>query len=241
MKTRTLFAVTLALLALPHFLLAFAVSVPALNIIGGAFFALALLAWRFDRWWAVVPGVLLSIVAALHTFVFYTALTRFDSAAEFTAAVSSLSLGTVAAMLGITDLIVRKRSSAAIVSPVAIRSFATGVAALVVVGAASAVFTVASRDTVSASDREGALVIGYKNTAVINGDEAFTAKTGEVRLVIENKDVSFHNFVIKDEGISIDLGPKESKLLVKDLAPGTYVFKCTIAGHSAMKGTLVVE
>jgi heme/copper-type cytochrome/quinol oxidase subunit 2 len=240
MKTRSLFALTLVLLALPHFLLAYAVSVPPLNAIGGAFLVLALLAWRFDNWWAIVPGILLSAIAA-YTFLFYTAFTRFDSAPEFTSAVSSLSLGTVAAILGITDLIARKRSAPRLVAPAVVRSFALGVTTLVVVGAASAIVTVVSHDTVSASDREGALVIGYKNTDVIKGDTPFTAKAGEVRIVVDNKDVSFHNFVIKEEGISIDLGPRESKLLIKDMAPGTYSFKCTIAGHSAMKGTLVVE
>lgn len=242
MKTRTLFAVTLGLLALPHFLLAFAVSVPALNIIGVLFLALAALASRIDRWWTAAPGIVLAAIAAIHTFAFYAVFTRFESAPEFTAATSSLTLGVIAVTLGVTDLVARKRSRSSTVARLVVRSFATAVAVLVALGAASAVVTVASRDTVSAFDRENALIIDYKNTAVVNGDQPFTAsQSGEVRIVVDNKDLSFHNFVIKEQDIDLGLGPKESKLLTADLAPGTYTFKCTIAGHSAMTGTLVVQ
>lgn len=243
MKTRTLFAVTLALLGFPHLLLAVAVNVAALAGLGVVFLVLAALVWHVDRWWAVAPGIVLASVAAIHTFAFYTAFTRFESAPEFTAATSSLVLGVIAATLGITDLIARKRSHTSTVAPFVVRSFATAVTVLVVVGAASAVVTVATHDTVSAADRENALVIDYKNTAVVSGDEPFTAvaQAGEVRIVVDNKDLSFHNFVIKDQGINLDLGPRESKILKADLAPGTYTFKCTIAGHGAMTGTLIVQ
>ncbi len=221
MKTRTLFAVTLAFLALPHFLLTVAVNVPALAAIGVAFLALAALAVRVDRWWAVAPGIVAAAVAAVHTFAFYTAFTRFESTPEFTAATSSLTLGVIAVTLGVTDLIARERNHSSTIAPIVVRSFATAVTVLVAVGAASAVVTIASRDTVSASDRENALVIDYKNIAVVNGNQPFTmiAAAGEARIVVDNKDLSFHNFVIKEQGISLDLGPKESKLLTADLEP----------------------
>jgi heme/copper-type cytochrome/quinol oxidase subunit 2 len=241
MKTRMLFALALALLAIPHVVIAYAVSVPALNLVGAAMLLLAALAARFDRWWAVAPGVVISVVAAVHTFAFYSAFMHFDSGAEFSGAVSALVLGTTAAVLGGADLVARRRRSTATVSRSAVRVFTLGVALLVVVSAASAATTIATRDTVSAADREDALLVNYKDTDVVDGTNTLTAPSGEVRIVVDNQDVAFHNFVIKDSGISVDLGPKESKLVVADLAPGTYTFKCTIGGHGAMTGTIVVK
>ena len=69
---------------------------------------------------------------------------------------------------------------------------------------------VTTRDTVSADERENALVVNYKNTDIVDGTDTLTATAGEVRIVVDNKDVAFHNFVIKDAGVSVDLSAKEA-------------------------------
>lgn len=241
MKTRILFAVAVALLAIPHFVIAVVVDLPPIHIVGVLLLAFAGLAFAIDRWWAIVPGLVLACIVTAHIFLFYTAFTRFDSGGEFGSAISTVVLGASAVALGVSDLVARRRRTANVVSPVVVRAFATGVATVAVVAAASGVFTLAQRETVSAEDRADALAVDYKNTDVVNGTDSLKAQAGDVRIVVDNKDLGFHNFVIKEASISVDLGPKESKLVVADLEPGTYVFKCTISGHGAMTGTLTVQ
>ena len=239
---RTIFAATLALLALPHFALAVVINMPAFFAVGGAILLLAALAFAVDRFWAVVPGVVVSAVFFVHSFVFVSNLARFDSAGEFGYVLSCVVLCPLAVTFGVIDLNARRKNREAVATTSVVRGAALAVVALVAVITASGMVTISARSTVSASERDGALVVRYKNTDIVEGDDALTAQAGApVRIVVDNKDVGRHDFVIEGTDVDVDLTPKESKLVEVDLAPGTYTFKCTISGHSAMTGTLVVK
>ena len=48
--------------------------------------------------------------------------------------------------------------------------------------------TISARSTVSASERDGALVVRYKNTDIVEGDDALKALAGApVRIVVHRR------------------------------------------------------
>ena len=76
-------------------------------------------------------------------------------------------------------------------------------------------------------------------------ETALSAQAGQpITVVVENKGVLDHNFVIEELGIEVHLQPgdKEEVTFVVDEA-GTYQYLCTIPGHldAGMLGTLTIE
>lgn len=123
-----------------------------------------------------------------------------------------------------------------------------GIAAAVAIAAAvSVVLTVVNATkSVSAQDREGAIVLTAHDTSW--SAQTLDAPAGQpVRLLLKNDDPTLHTFTLRDSGrgldIDVHLGPWSEQILdLGSLEPGTYGFICRIEGHTAdMTGALLVK
>jgi plastocyanin len=205
---------------------------------------LAALAWRFDRWWAVAPAIVGGVAIVAETIAFVIdSLDRFDTV-EFGFGWLNIVLGIGVIIAALADLVARRRGTAQQPAPGAAVQLATaGAAAMIALAVVSGIVTVASRDTVSDAEREGALVVTYKDIEINEDEDELTVGAGQpVRLVIDNKDIAFHDFELDAADVYVELSARESKLVEFTIAePGAYEFRCTVTGHDKMKGTLTVE
>ena len=65
---------------------------------------------------------------------------------------------------------------------------------------------------------------------------------GTDAVFVHNRDRGRHTFVVEGTGVGPVEVPAGSDVRVPiDLAPGTYRFYCSVAGHDGMEGTLTVE
>jgi len=72
------------------------------------------------------------------------------------------------------------------------------------------------------------------------------ASAGTINFTITNAGAMQHDFAIQVNGVeqkSTLLEPEQSTTLSVKLTPGTYSYRCTVAGHDllGMKGTFVVN
>jgi plastocyanin len=211
------------------------------SVVGGAILVVAALA-LVDRWWAQVPALIVGVAGVAHAPIFVPLLEYPESTNDFAPAVVGIFVGAAVVGLSVTDLVGRKRGTGTVVSPVVVRAFGTGVAAVVVAISASVVMS-ATRETskVDASEREGALVVTYEGAAI--KEKSLTVKAGETaRIVVDNEDAFVHDFVLEGTDVRFGLGPNDEKSAEFVISErGEYTYKCTITGHGSMKGTLVVE
>lgn len=199
----------------------------------------AVIALAFDRWWAVVPAMLGSLfIFSSLPFVVH-ALQHPDSVFDFAPAVLGMPAALAVVGFGVAELAGRKRGVRRDAPVALVRGLATGAAVLTLSALVSGVLTVTNRTTVSASDRAGAQVVKY-NTSKVDV-KTIDTKAGEpIKVVVENHDLYVHDFTVKAANVSVDLGPKDEKLVEFTIAtPGEYAFVCTL--HDGMKGTIVVR
>lgn len=64
---------------------------------------------------------------------------------------------------------------------------------------------------------------------------------GQSGIWVENNDGIRHTFTIDELGVNLEVPALKAGRIDIDAAPGTYEFICTVPGHEAMTGTLVVE
>jgi uncharacterized cupredoxin-like copper-binding protein len=112
-------------------------------------------------------------------------------------------------------------------------------AALIVLSALSAVLTVANMDTVSAADREGAVIVDMKKTKFV--PDEVDARAGTVKIVVKNRDPFLHTFTLEDHDIDAKVTPGQEKIFEVNLAAGTHGFRCTIPGHEKQVGVINVR
>jgi plastocyanin len=236
---RGLAAVGLVVIAAAQFVVvAVAPSEYFLGVFGLVALVLAAVAWRFDRWFGTAPAAIGAVLMLAQGAFMVPSLGRFASGLEFFWSWMTLTTSVFVLVFAVADLAARRRQTAGRPGPVVVRAFAGVTAAIVIAGAASGVATVTSRSTVSASERQGAIAVTYKDTAVVQ--KQITVKSGDpVRIVVDNKDVVYHDFDVKGQSINVGLNPKESKIVAFTLAAGMYTYRCTV--HPEMKGTLVVQ
>lgn len=120
--------------------------------------------------------------------------------------------------------------------------------AVLAIGAAIGGSIVAQAPHYGAPARVSAAAIESLEPTVVMADLKFaetelTATAGETSTWrIDNADNQEHTFDVPDLGIHMTVGAGESGLVmfVPEKA-GTYTFKCSIPGHSKMKGVLTVD
>ncbi|HEX5479603.1 MAG TPA: cupredoxin domain-containing protein [Dehalococcoidia bacterium] len=210
-----------------------------LGVFGLVALVLAAVAWRFDRWFGTAPAAIGAVLMLAQGAFMVPSLGRFASGLEFFWSWMTLTTSVFVLVFALADLAARKRHASGRPGPAVVRAFAGVTVAIVIAGAASGIATVTNRSTVSASDRQGAIEVTYKDVAVVQ--KQIAVKAGEpVRIVVDNKDVVYHDFDVKGQEINIGLNPKESKIVAFTIAtPGSYTYRCTV--HPEMKGTLVVR
>ncbi len=72
--------------------------------------------------------------------------------------------------------------------------------------------------------------------------EVVEVEAGATALFIDNRDPFRHTFTIEELGIDVELPASTARrVVVPDLAPGTYTFVCAVTGHEKMTGELVVS
>lgn len=105
----------------------------------------------------------------------------------------------------------------------------------------SAFATVASRDSVSADARAGAMEMVMRDIKF--APNAIDASAGgEVRVVIKNDDLIVHSFTLLEADVDVEIGAGSERLIAFEAPPaGAYTFICDVPGHEAMTGTLIVE
>ena len=202
------------------------------------------LIWRSGSSWALVLGAIAGLLGLGMVYGPYlaTAINSFNSIFDFGAGVVA-TVASIVALVGSVVALVqirrgRVRVEATAVERNTLRGVAVVVAVMVVV---SGVVTLAGRDTVTAAERAGAIELLMRRTEFKTTE--LDAKAGEtLRLVLKNNDLYIHTFTIDELDIDVTIGPRGEKAL--ELTPptkGTFEYRCTIAGHEPMTGTLDVS
>jgi heme/copper-type cytochrome/quinol oxidase subunit 2 len=210
--------------------------------VGGAILGVAALAASFDRWWAIVPAIVIGGAGAAHAPIMIPMLEYPESANDFAPALVSLVLGAAVVVLGVTDLVARRRRTGTFVAPAVLRASTTVLGAIVLaIVASTAVSVTRDASKVDASDRVGALIVTYDGFNV--EQESLNASAGRpTRIVVDNEDAFVHDFALEGTDVRFGLGPNEEKMAEFTIEkPGEYTYRCTLTGHGNMKGTLTVE
>ncbi len=113
---------------------------------------------------------------------------------------------------------------------------------------AAAAAPASSAGSAAAAVPEGALQISAAaDNALAYDTSSLSAKAGKVTIAMENPSVLDHNVAVKTESGRVlatgaVVGQGGTSVATATLAPGTYVFYCSVPGHEAagMKGTLAV-
>ncbi len=198
--------------------------------------ATTFLVWRFQRVWAVVVGLLVTL-GAFGT-IFFIAFGIFQplSPIEFVSGLL-LFLGFVFALVGGIRALFRRGEDA----PGSPR-LRLGALALIGLGAvvstAGFLLTRTSVDTAVASD---AVVVDMKDFGF---DPEVTTVPAGGKLLLTNSDAFAHDFTLEDYDLYTYFGPGSDALVdISELPPGTYDYTCSLHffDGEGMSGTLTVE
>jgi hypothetical protein len=115
------------------------------------------------------------------------------------------------------------------------------VSLVVALGIFSTVVTFVGVNSVSATDRQGAVSVVANNWG-FDTKRLQVASDGSGKVVVDNRDPVIHTFTVAGLGIDVKVGPRSEKLIrVGTPGAGTYEFHCRIAGHESMRGVLTVQ
>lgn len=117
------------------------------------------------------------------------------------------------------------------------RALVIGGVAVFVVGAVVSIAMFATTESDVAGDTD-VRVLAEK---VLWEPEDVVVTSGASGVWIDNKDGIRHTFTVEELGVDLEIPALKAKRLDIDAAPGTYEIICTVPGHEAMTGTLIVE
>ena len=197
------------------------------------------LVWRFDKVWSTVLGLVITVAIFLLSYFTVFGIFQIFSPLEFITSVLFL-FGILLALIGGVQTLVRqirKRERRGI-GPRLRTSMLTviGLASLVSIG--GFLFT---RETVSASEAEGATVVEMAEFEFV--PDVITVAQGET-LLLSNDDGFAHDFTLDAADIHEYFGPGSEALVdLSGLAPGEYEFWCQLHTYDGegMTGTLTIE
>jgi hypothetical protein len=209
-------------------------------LVPGLIVGAALLFWKR---WGLLVAILGSAIGILFLsedadLILTTPEAFFDFAGTWFGLVG-LFIVLLAAVIG-TIQYVRKQPSAALSASQ--RTVILGVAAVLALASiVSLVLTALNTGGVSTADASGAQRIEAKHTEW--SVTMVTASSGDVKLVVKNRDPILHTFTIDDLDVDVALGPwSEQVIVLTDLRPGNYGFICRVFDHEAdMTGVLTVQ
>ncbi len=204
--------------------------------------ALALLAWKRGRWASLLLAGWAAVNLLFHAPLLPHALGWLDSFLDFGVVVPVFA-GLVATLVAAVVSFVRHRNGADRTESTRGERWAWGaVAALVLVTmAASGIAHLAALESVSGDETSGAVRLEMRGTSFDPVDLRAEAG-GPVRLVIENRDLVGHRFVVEPLGVDVGFVPGAEKLVeLPAMATGTYIYVCTVDGHEQMTGFILVR
>ena len=165
-----------------------------------------------------------------------------DSFFDFVPSITAIAGFLMAFIGGIVAFVQQRRGTARTVATGVERgTFGSVMAALVVLTIMSVILTPLGRETLSAEERAGGILVLMKNVR-FEPDRLFATTGSSLRLVVDNDNLVIHTFTIEDLDIDVTVGPKSEALVeLPALRPGEYKITCGVPGHEEMKGTLVVS
>ncbi len=196
----------------------------------------AALAWRFGTWAKILAAVTGVVLFALNAPFLLPTLTHPEIFFEFMTAVAYLSGAAMAAAGGIAATWKRhdlRREATR--GERRVRTVALG--ALILLGIVSAVASLASRTTVDASDRAGAIDVTQRDFAFAPANYHVTAGQ-HGKFVVHNSDPALHTFTVPELGVDVVVKPA-SDVVVELFAPqsGTYTIVCKPHAYLRPDGT----
>jgi plastocyanin len=186
-----------------------------------------------------VPGIIGGALMIVQYAIFPQQFRFFDSALDFVPAFTSVAGSAGAVAFGIAHVLRRRVRCEDPAPALVVRAYATAFVAVLAIALASGVVDVLDEPaTVSAAERDSAVVVRYKDFETDN--TRIEATAGEpIRIVVDNQDRVFHDFNVKGTDVKVGLGPKDEKLIAFTLDAGAYTYVCTL--HTEMKGELIVK
>jgi plastocyanin len=180
----------------------------------------------------ILIAVATLVLVGFGGFFIVLALSQPKSTVEFAINLVMLASGLVSAIAVIALL---RRSTGP--SPAA-RSVATVAVVVVIVGLAFAGYVKATLDEPEV--RSGDLTLVAENIEF--SMDHLHANSGEVSIVVDNKDLGGHTFTIDKLDVDEALPGGTSTRFTFEAAPGEYRFYCAIPGHDTnMHGTFTVH
>lgn len=204
--------------------------IPMVAITGGTAWAVA----TRGRWAQVLSAVVALAMGALLAPM-ATEL-AFDSFFDFAPLIAALSGVAIALAAAAADL--SRRPAGGQLTRLLPAGAIALLSVLFIIGAASAVATVAGRKTLSASERAGMSPVGMKDVKF--APDRITATEGdEVRIALKNSDPVIHDLRVSSLDLKFTVKPgSERAISFTAPAAGTYQFDCSL--HPNMKGVLEV-
>lgn len=197
-------------------------------------------AWRFDRTWARILGLVGGLVVFGTVFWLGFGILQVFSPVEFIVGLLivvgfllALIGGVMAVVTGLRD----RRGPASVERP--LRNAVLGVIAVASVVSVVGFFT--TRESVAASEAGDATAID-----MVNFEFDPHAISTDGRVLVHNSDPFAHDFTIEALDVSVYVGPGSDALVdLSSAAPGTYELVCTLhtdpSTGEGMAGQLTIE
>ena len=204
--------------------------------------ALAALAWKRGRWATLLLAAWAAVNLLFHAPLLVHGVGWLDSFFDFGIVVPVFA-GLAAALVAATVSFVQQRKGTARTESAAGERWAWGAGAALALAlmAPSGVAHIAALESVGADEKEGAVRLEMRGARFEPVD--LRAEAGRpVRLVIENRDLVAHRFVVEPIGIDVGFVPGTEKFVdLPAMDTGTYIYVCTVAGHEQMTGFILVR
>lgn len=218
-------------------------------LVVGAVLAAGAVAARRSGTWAAVTGLVLTVLAVVAGFWVAFGLLAPASPGDFVPA-TMFVVGVVLALTGGVRAIASRRRPppAPGASGGERRTRAVALGLVVVAAIVSVGLNLAGRTSVDPAVAEGATPVTMAGFAFADR-EVVVAAGADAQLLVRNRDAFLHDLALPTYGLEVVVQPGSEALLdVSGLAPGTYVFYCTLHSDvdepdpeaAGMAGTLVV-
>ena len=204
--------------------------------------ALAALAWKRGRWAALLLALWAAVNLLFHAPLLLHAVEWLDSFFDFGVVVPVFA-GLTATLVAGTVSFTQQRGEAARTEATVRDRWALGAVAALVVAlmATSGIAHLARIEWVTAAERTGEVRLEMKGTRFEPVD--LRAEAGQpVRLVVRNRDLVAHRFVVEPLGVDVGFIPGTEKVVeLPAMDTGTYIYVCTVDGHEQMTGFILVR
>ncbi len=206
---------------------------------GVALVVATLVTWRQDRQWARAVGIAATVLTLAGFFLAFGVFQPF-SPIEFIVGLSYV-LGVVLSLVGGIRALLAGRAGRTEPASAHTRMQRLVLAGIGVLGVISIVGFLTTRQTVSAEDAAGAVVLEMVD---FEFEPQMVSVPAGGKLLIENSDPFVHDFKFDELGIKVVVGPRSEALVdLSELDPGVYDYFCSLHsdGTTGMRGSFAIE